>query len=302
MSDVADEASKLGFNIGWWNSHLTPPGGKKLPDTEKPLVLKTIEDMLSVTAIFFLGEVDQEDMDWLEKKLENKNLTVIFFRPHNDNSKFNLGVIYRNDLVLIENPQFRMAAAGGSNYKLAVQVDAKIFDMLNVRIFVSHWPSRLLLPDEAPNRITLGHSLRSEIDSSFKDGWDHLILLGDYNEEPYNQSMRSMLRASRDSPHVFKKKELLYNPFWTHISCPNGYSRDGSQPTPIGTYYYSAADLHKWLVFDQMLFSHSFVGGSDWHLVQQSVTVYRDPDLVRAVESRKFKLDHLPILAGIIKD
>lgn len=82
MSDGEDEPKTSGFTIGWWNSHLTPPKGNKLPDLEKALVLATIEAMLSTINIFFLGEVDQEDMDWLDKNIGRSNLTSQFFQRH----------------------------------------------------------------------------------------------------------------------------------------------------------------------------------------------------------------------------
>lgn len=302
MSDGEDEPKTSGFTIGWWNSHLTPPKGSKLPDLEKALVLATLEAMLSTINIFFLGEVDQEDMAWLDKNIGRSNLTFQFFQRHDGKANYNLGVIYRNDVAFFDEPIFKTAGVGGKNYKLAVQIDALICDALEVRFFLSHWPSRLMLVDEAPNRLLIGQSLRQEVDESLGRGCNNIILLGDYNEEPYNQSMRSFLRATRDAAHVSRKRELLYNPFWKHIACPNGYSRDGELPSPTGTYFYAADDIHKWLTFDQMLFSHGFVGGSDWHLVDKSVTVYRDPTLVSAVESGRFKVDHLPIIAAIVKD
>lgn len=288
--------------IAWWNTHLTPPRGKALPANEHSLVLEVIILLLSRCDIVFLGEVSSDNLDWLSEHLAGTPFVVKDMTRGSKARKFNLGVIYNEDVATFIGNEFNIAQIGGDNYKIACRMDFVFHREDYFSFLVSHWPSRLLKREDTEIRGHYGAALRKEVESLQAEGVKYLIVLGDFNDEPFNHSMTTHLRGCRDATFVMTNPELLYNPFWKQIVCRRGYVRSPSTNDPTGTYFYSSDNLHRWRVFDQMLFCTSFVGQSEWHLKDDETGVFRHAPLVKAIESSKYKLDHLPIVAELNKE
>ena len=171
---------------------------------------------------------------------------------------------------------------------------------------VAHWPSRV---------ITEGTSLRfaysvylqrlitsalqyAKADLVAADGtitmpsaeelrarWDTpCVVMGDFNDEPYDTSVREALGSTRfpglvrrrgkltgkslvEVDNYFNEKFSLYNPCWRLL-----FSDDGSMG---GTYYRT-----EWRAYDQVLFSHGALReDSPLRYAPDSVEVIRLPDL-----------------------
>jgi predicted transcriptional regulator len=81
---------------------------------------------------------------------------------------------------------------------------------------------------------------------------------------------------------------------------PIKYSRSETELPRFGTFVYSSTEaLTESHVFDQILFSSSFINKGPWHLNEDSVQIFSDDHadvgkFVRAVDS-----DHLPVYAEI---
>lgn len=75
-------------------------------------------------------------------------------------------------------------------------------DTLN--IFVDHWPSRYGGQKESePNRTFVAHVLRKKVDSIFqKTPKAKIIIMGDFNDEPFNKSISQVLKASDKTTNV----------------------------------------------------------------------------------------------------
>lgn len=289
------------FRIGWWNSRLTPPKGNSLPNDERGLVLSVITRLIHGLDILFLGEVTEKDLSWLKSSFNSdKSLRFNWSTNTLSRGKFNIGAIYKHEIISLGSPIFKIAEINSHTHKIAAEFDAEIFGEVAVKFLVSHWPSRARLPAEYEDRSFLGDRLRQEVNKHLSLGQKNLILLGDYNDEPYNRSLTDSLQVTRHPSYLLKNKSFLYNPFWKHMLPKPGY-QIGKAPTATGTYYYRKTPLSRWLVFDQMMFSSGFVGSSDWHLLEESVQVVRLAELVEAIESTSSKLDHLPIIAAIEK-
>lgn len=288
--------------IAWWNTHLTPPKGQTLPESEHSLILEVITLLLSGCDVVFLGEVSSSNLDWLSEKLAGSPFSVKDMTRGGKNSKFNFGVIYKEEIAAFIGNEFNIAKIGGDTYKISCRIDFVFHGQDYFSFLVSHWPSRLLKRDDADIRGHYGAALRKEVESLQADGIKYLIVLGDFNDEPFNHSMTTYLRGCRDAAFVMANPELLYNPFWKQIVCTKGYARSPSTNDPTGTYFYRSDNLHRWRVFDQMLFCASFVGQTEWHLNEDGTGVFRHHRLLEAVESSKSKLDHLPIVAELNKE
>ena len=138
--------------------------------------------------------------------------------------------------------------------------------------------------------------LRDEVDTliSQHDSNPLFVLLGDYNDEPFDESLSDLLMATRDFALASRKKYLLYNPFWNHLnSTPN-------QDLPSGSYFYKSGALTQWHTFDQIIFSHAFLEAKQWKLINNQEHVINVPSYLDIVKDKKTIFDHLPF-SGIIE-
>ncbi|MCY0093861.1 endonuclease/exonuclease/phosphatase family protein [Hoeflea ulvae] len=291
------------IRIGWWNTNISPPiKGTPPPLEDGDLIIEVIITLLFKCDILFLGEVSSENMDWINEKLSGTTFIIKNMTIGGKSSIFNFGVIYNSEVSHFHGSEFLIDTIAGANYKISCRMDFLLHNEFNFSFLVSHWPSRLRKPEDSSSRGHYATALRRYVDSALERGTQYIIVLGDFNDEPFNESMTTYLRGCRDAAFVNTHPQLLYNPFWKRIACTKGYTRAFDQTEPTGTYFYRSDNLHRWRVLDQMLFCAAFVGRSKWHLNETETGVLRYERLVQAIESTKSKLDHLPILAELNKE
>ena len=112
-----------------------------------------------------------------------------------------------------------------------------------LHLFVNHWPSRRGGQEASePNRIDAALTLKQQVDSLFRlNEWANIIIMGDFNDEPYDSSLFSVLKAF--NPTYNPKSEItLYN------MMSEAY-HDGK-----GTIYWD-----RWQVFDQIILSTNLI-------------------------------------------
>lgn len=212
-----------------------------------------------------------------------------------------------------------------------------------VQFFVVHWPSRLIREGD---HLRLAHAyyLRNLVSQTLlvrradlvsARGRIHMppaqqlhqrwatpvYAMGDFNDEPFDASLREALRSSLDPSYVLRRVELtakatrdpevylsraplLYNPCWSMVT---------SLDHP-GTYYLRGS----WRVYDQVLVSHGALAeGSPLKLRLGSVGAFREHEiecspgpavelLKRSGTPRPFELDdrtgvsdHLPLVFDV---
>ncbi len=78
-------------------------------------------------------------------------------------------------------------------------------------MFVNHWPSRRGGEEASePKRTYVAQQVRNEVDKIFKKYDDHhVILVGDFNDEPHNKSVTETLGATTIPEKV--ENEALYD-------------------------------------------------------------------------------------------
>ena len=80
----------------------------------------------------------------------------------------------------------------------------------------------------------------------------NIVLMGDFNDEPFSPSIIDYLGASYDKTHVQNQKNIrrviLYNCSW-----------EGLREAKPGSYYYPAAPVSDWSMLDQIMVSPSLV-------------------------------------------
>ena len=114
-----------------------------------------------------------------------------------------------------------------------------------ILLLVNHWPSRRSGTEESENkRLAVSIMVREIVDSILQKSRNaKIILMGDFNDEPFNKSISIELNSKAESSNL--KAGELYNPFFD-------LSKKGE-----GSVNYS----HKWNMFDQIILSKGFFSG-----------------------------------------
>lgn len=124
-------------------------------------------------------------------------------------------------------------------------------------ILVNHWPSRRSGTEKSENkRLAVSIMVREILDSILvKQPNAHMIVMGDFNDEPFDKSISIELNAKAENNSL--KKGELFNPFFN--LCSQG----------LGSVNYS----HNWDMFDQIMLSKGFFAGKNSY-VYQNASVY----------------------------
>ena len=167
----------------------------------------------------------------------------------------------------------------------------------------NHWPSKLGgdLASE-PYRIMAAETLSywlERIPEKFAKEVP-VVVMGDFNDEPFNRSITDYALALKDSDKVRSRRTrrpVLFNLMWE-------IQEDG-----VGSHYYD-----DWSMLDQMMINRCLLNGDNGlTLVPKSCGIYRDADMLKRGKPRRFGRpssssfdtagfsDHLPIYMRIRK-
>jgi endonuclease/exonuclease/phosphatase family metal-dependent hydrolase len=130
-----------------------------------------------------------------------------------------------------------------------------------VDVFVCHFPSRRGGEQESePDRIYVASVLKNKVDSLMNIRKNaHIIIMGDFNDEPSNKSISQTLKAKPVSKNI--ERRSLYNLFLPFEKKNN-----------IGSYKYGK----QWNLLDQIIVSGNLIEGSKAIRVQtQTATIFR---------------------------
>lgn len=286
---------------------MSPQGEPRNPPGNFAVVASVIDSLLGDIGVDFLalGEISNSDISEIRKLVADTPYEVTdgvspagrsrystCFLTNTDKLVFTLGP---NEVLLQEGFTYRLAQRG----LLISKEDSHLFHLL-----VSHWPSRMSPATREPLLCKLGDRLRQTIDKILEDdNSSSVVLMGDYNDEPFDDSVSYFLRATRDRDLVKKRPSLLYNPFWRHLCHPeiptNKVSNPKEKLQSWGTYFHQGGSLFRWRTFDQMIFSSSFLESGDWHLNEEKTQVVDIEQYTTLVLSRSSHFDHLPIMATL---
>jgi exonuclease III len=196
-----------------------------------------------------------------QKSLKSKGYKIIHFES-SDKRGADVGLIYKQGIYKIIN-SMSFSINSFKNIKWHTRdvllVSGKIrSDTLN--ILVNHWPSRRggQLETEG-KRIEVAKLVRHIIDSlQKKSSHAKIIVMGDFNDDPENTSIASVLNSKELLP---LKKGELYNSFIA-------LKEEGK-----GTIKYKG----KWNMFDQIMISGGLLNTKSLHYADYSKGIY-NPD------------------------
>ncbi len=169
-----------------------------------------------------------------------------------------------------------------------------------IHVIVNHWPSRTGGEEASrPKRNAAARLTRSIVDSLFTEDVNaKIIVMGDLNDDPYNESCSVYLKARKTVEEM--KETDLYNVFWrTHDK-------------GIGSLAYN----DQWNLFDQIIISPKLARGNRSELTYWRSEVFNRPFLT--VQEGRFKgspkrthsagiwlngySDHYPTLIYLVKN
>ncbi len=156
------------------------------------------------------------------------------------------------DVALLYNPAHFIVSNSKSHRLHSPDTSFRTRDQLlvsgylqdeKIHVIVNHWPSRFGGELRSrPRRMEAAALTRSIVDSLFRiEPQARIIVMGDLNDDPHNESVANVLRAKENKKDVGPGG--LYNVFWK-------MHRRG-----IGSLAYN----DQWNMFDQIILSHELI-------------------------------------------
>jgi len=293
------------LTIAWWNTALSPSKRRDRASPEEKLVACEVVRMLTEELgvdLILLAEVSEADIDAIESAGVTVGYRTVRAMNPAGRGYFDVCVLHKANALEVSDPTDILLEIDARTSRIAQRFDVVVASASQpLHVFASHWPSPATIGKFDPDRWRLGDRLRSPVDDILKaDANANVILVGDYNDEPFDYSVSLYLRASRDAEFVVDRPTLLYNPFWRHLS-----SFDHGAPEPLtdrGTYLHQGGTVTRWRTFDHMMFSSSFLRSSGgWTLDEHRTRVLDFPGFTELVVNRTHVFDHLPILGRIYR-
>jgi len=243
LFDLYDNPEKIG------DEEFTPKGkrewtkerfDKKLNDLSK--VINTLGNG-KAPAILGLSEVENSLV--LDALLQTPAFSKSNFKYLHQDSPDRRGIdvclIYNSDLVNIndwEAIKIEFPKEPDYTSRDIVYANLGLSNGEVAHVFVNHWPSRYGgTTISEPRRIQAATTVKQKIDKILsKDKHAKIILIGDFNDEPSNKSLKDIIQAAES------KKELSNSAFYN--AC-NHMASDSTK----GTYNYKG----NWSFLDQVI-------------------------------------------------
>ncbi|MET1532724.1 endonuclease/exonuclease/phosphatase family protein, partial [Burkholderia sola] len=154
--------------------------------------------------------------------------------------------------------------------------------------------------DASSVRAELGTALRRFVERMHEEHAEpFIVLVGDYNDDPFSPSLANHLLATRDRSLARRDSRFLYNPFWRKI----GQSHDSDFPNEAGgfcgTHFYAGGENSQWFTYDQIIFSAAFLQEKSLSLNENLCGIVAPASLRAKLVSRREIFDHLPVLGTV---
>ncbi len=126
-------------------------------------------------------------------------------------------------------------------------------------IFINHWPSRIGgVAETESKRVAAAKILKVKIDSvKLSNPKNHIIVMGDMNDEPNNKSLQEVLDACRPATPGASFINLMFPDFITGM----------------GSYNYRG----KWNMLDNIIVSQELLDSKGWCIRKKKGFIYREP-------------------------
>ncbi|HKL71711.1 MAG TPA: endonuclease/exonuclease/phosphatase family protein [Marinilabiliaceae bacterium] len=206
--------------------------------------------------------------------IKENNYQIVHYDSPDDRG-IDVALLYQPNLFTVTStrsvPLLIKGDDGNRLYTRDQLVVSGLFDDEPMHFVVNHWPSRYGGEERSRgNRVAAARLTRSLVDSIVRtDANAKVIVMGDLNDDPTNESVRLYLKARQDKNRL--KKGQLFNA--TEIPFKQGK----------GTLAYRG----KWNMFDQMILTPSLVDKNNKGYQFHSVHVYTHPKIVQQTGNYK---------------
>jgi len=295
----------MDLKFAWWNCGLSPPSTKAKKKEPNLGFVISIITLLESREVDVLGicEVNEQDIDLIAniiESLENTELKLVNLYKKQGNSIEDFCLVYNAKKLSITSYGESLNAwdtVTDKKLKAGVSANFVLNNEIPISLILCHWQSRKSYPHESPQRIKLGATLRSNIDEILSANVNSLIVvLGDFNDEPFDKPIQDHLSASRDAAFVIRKPRSLFNPFW---SCLGTMDEVQHHPRSSGScYYQDDGNMTHWKTFDQILFSSAFLK-PNWEFVDKGAEIVNDIPIQDVDLAWSEISDHYPVLSHI---
>ena len=202
-------------------------------------------------SIVGLSEVENRNVieDLLNTKhLLNKNYDIVHYDSP-DERGIDVGLIYNKDVFKVNSTKSHELIiydnkSSKRNYTRDQLVVSGLLDNELIHIIVNHWPSR----SGGEERSRAGRMAAAELNKKIIDSLQNkyknakIITMGDFNDDPHDDSMKKILNAKKHIEDV--KTNGIYNPMEVILSDQG-----------IGSNAYRDV----WQLFDQILVTEPFL-------------------------------------------
>lgn len=297
------------LKMAWWNTALTPAAksSKSKANTEtytiicehiKKLIIDLSCDLIAIC------EVCTEDIAYINSYLDSNltNIKVLDLTYSIGRTRFDTAVIYNSAKINLKYKRNLSKILTGNTIKAAQLIEViNLDDKKRIQLFLCHWPSRLNGDGEKRRKAAADVVYLSALELMSEN--EDVILMGDFNDNPYDESILNNLNATRCHDAVRKyPSEYFYNPFWRTVVSDKKYNHLSDKNIfRSGSYKYKQFQGTVWHSYDQIMFSGSFLGSGSWHLNEQSTKVIDEIGFMNDFDNSKNLIDHLPIMCEITK-
>ena len=305
MAEITDINEYIRF--GWWNTGLSPLAKNRATSAQFKIATNVILQLLIVENIdcLALGEVTKEDLEHFLINNPLNNMFAIYDGTFkNGRLQFDTGMIYRKDKFdFCHVKDLVLNYAHNKRLKIANYLMFSISGNEHVmHLFISHWPALSFDREMPAIRAKLAGQLNHYIENiqNETDGNAPIILVGDYNIEPFEEPLSDHLLATRDRTVVSKSICHFYNPFWRKLGENNDHSFNSiTDRGHAGTYFHRHGGNTKWRTFDQIMVSKYYLNSSDWLLNESLTRIFYDDYFNNILNMKNNIFDHLPVILTI---
>ncbi len=291
--------------LAWWNTSFSPLGKTRSSANQKIFGIRLIKDLfinLNVD-LLALGEVCTQDIEEIIKEIGIPSLSYHDATQSSGKAKFDIAVIYKRDRFKLKDFNSSLDSFGDSTLKIGEQITFLLKEIdQNINIYVSHWPSRMFCAENSPKRIEIATALRRSIEKlklKYNDP-QFVVLMGDYNDEPFSPSLSHHILGTRDRELAKESDRYLYNPFWRKLGEKEPLSENDKSKSICGTYFYNNKGEHtRWFTFDQILFSSAFLQNNTMTLNETLTQIINSDELELRIKNSQEIFDHFPVLSVI---
>jgi len=297
----ADKTSTVRLKLGWWNTRLSPKKGNaaRADDADEETwaiasdVVRLLErDEIDVLA---LGEVTPAAAERLRAGTGYVGLEV----PR-DAGDHGIGILFNPRRAVLTFDKVISVPLRERELHRSIEVSVVVDRvLLPLRLILAHWPSRMV-HEQADDRLALGSQLQTHIRNIIeRDGRREAFVVvgGDFNDEPFDESLTMGLWGTRDRALARRQPHTLYNPFWRLLG-ERRHREHGDEETGAGTAHWRSGRATKWHTFDQFLVSSSLLGAGCWSLLEGATGIWDQAPLASALGLHR-EFDHYPVWVGV---